>query len=189
MYKLLLVIFMMISSFSFCQETYELFFIKKITVGKKVETHKYIEFEPTPEFLKEENITNRDTIAILSYINYKIMDTLTSLRIKKGLDTVFCFEPSYEDEYGYGEECIFDYCNRKQVPLMVLDVDYEIDSCECAISDIVNEITLHKEIMRRILSKRAKALDVCVLVDKKTNMFYIYISVKRLFQTSYYIGD
>ena len=71
---------------------------------------------------------------------------------------------------------------------MVTDIDYDVDSCECVIEEVINEISSHKEIMRRILSKRAKLLDICVIADKKTNMMYIYVSVKRFFTLSYFIG-
>lgn len=190
---LLLGIFMVLSPFVFTQidekETYELFFTEKTTdVDGKIKTDRYIEYEPTPEFLKDKNITNRDTIAVLSYISLKALDSLNQLRVKKGLNILEVYDVFSESEYGYNEESIFDYSSRKNIPLMVTDIDYDVDSCECVIEEVINEISSHKEIMRRILSKRAKLLDICVIADKKTNMMYIYVSVKRFFTLSYFIG-
>lgn len=191
---LLLGIFMVLSPFVFTQTeedsvTYELFFTEKTTdVDGKIKTDRYIEYEPTPEFLKDKNITNRDTIAVLSYISLKALDSLNQLRVKKGLNILEVYDVFSESEYGYNEESIFDYSSRKNIPLMVTDIDYDVDSCECVIEEVINEISSHKEIMRRILSKRAKLLDICVIADKKTNMMYIYVSVKRFFTLSYFIG-
>jgi hypothetical protein len=191
---LLLGIFMVLSPFVFTQTeedsvTYELFFTEKTTdVDGKIKTDRYIKYEPNAKFLKEKNITNRDTIAVLSYISLKALDSLNQLRVKKGLNILEVYDLFSESEYGYNEESIFDYSSRKNVPLMVTDIDYDIDSCECVIEEVINEISSHKEIMRRILSKRAKLLDICVIADKKTNMMYIYVSVKRFFTLSYFIG-
>ena len=185
---------MVLSPFVFTQTeedsvTYELFFTEKTTdVDGKIKTDRYIEYEPTPEFLKDKNITNRDTIAVLSYISLKALDSLNQLRVKKGLNILEVYDVFSESEYGYNEESIFDYSSRKNIPLMVTDIDYDVDSCECGIEEVINEISSHKEIMRRILSKRAKLLDICVIADKKTNMMYIYVSVKRFFTLSYFIG-
>lgn len=191
---LLLGIFMVLSPFVFTQTeedsvTYELFFTEKTTdVDGKIKTDRYIEYEPTPEFLKDKNITNRDTIATLSYISGKVIDSLNQLRVKKGLGKLKLYDEYSEDEYGYNYESIFDYSSRKNVPLMVVDVNYNMDSCFCIITDVFDEIVSQKRIIKRILSKRSTLLDICLIADKKTNMMYIYVSVKRFFTLSYFIG-
>jgi orotate phosphoribosyltransferase-like protein len=70
---------------------------------------------------------------------------------------------------------------------MVTDFYYDMGNCSC-VNDVISEITSHKEIMKRVLSKRNKVLNVCVVLDKKTNIFSVYIQVRRLFTLSYFIG-
>ena len=65
---------------------------------------------------------------------------------------------------------------------------YDMGDCSC-VNQVISEITSHKDIMKRVLSKRNKVINVCVLIEKKTNTFYTYLQVKRLFTLSYYIGD
>ena len=43
--------------------------------------------------------------------------------------------------------------------------------------------------MKKVLSKRNKVINVCVVLDKETNVFSTYVQVKGLFTSSYYIGD
>ena len=105
---LLLGIFMVLSPFVFTQTeedsvTYELFFTEKTTdVDGKIKTDRYIEYEPTPEFLKDKNITNRDTIATLSYISGKVIDSLNQLvkNITENNDN----EPVLDDEFDLDDE-------------------------------------------------------------------------------------
>ena len=70
---------------------------------------------------------------------------------------------------------------------MVTNFYYDMGECTC-VNEIISEITSHKDIMKRVLSKRNKVLNVSIILDKKTNMYYTYIQVKRLFTISYYIG-
>lgn len=194
MKNLVLGLCVMLSSLVFGQESdedtlyYELYWVKTITYqDKTVENVRLIEYEPTPEYYKEENITKWDTIGVLSYISGRVIDSLNKLRINKGLPPIINDGTYSEDEYGYAEESIFDYVGRKQMPLMVRDFYYDMGECTC-VNEIIAEITSHKEIMKRVLSKRNKVLNVCVVLDKKTNVFSTYIQVKRLFTLGYFIG-
>ena len=91
MKNLVLGLCVMLSSLVFGQESdedtlyYELYWVKTITYqDKTVENVRLIEYEPTPEYYKEENITKWDTIGVLSYISGRVIDSLNKLRISKG---------------------------------------------------------------------------------------------------------
>lgn len=195
MKNLVLGMCMMLSSLVFGQESgeespyYELYWIKTITFGDNtIEKVRLIEGDPSPEYLKEENITKWDTIGVLSYMGRQVIDSLNNLRVSKGLSKITNDDTYAEDEYGYAEESIFDFYGRRQTPLMVTDFYYDMGDCSC-VNQVISEITSHKDIMKRVLSKRNKVLNVCILIDKKTNTFYTYVQVKKLFTLGYYIGD
>ena len=195
MKKLVFGICLMLSSLIFGQEAgedtpyYELYWIKTVTFGDNtIEKVRLIEGDPSPEYFKKENITKWDTIGVLSYMGRQVIDSLNNLRVSKGLFKITNDDEFAEDEYGYIEESIFDYLGRVQKPLMVTNFYYDMGECTC-VNDIITEITSHKDIMKRVLSKRNKVLNVCILIDKKTNIFYTYVQVKRLFTLGYYIGD
>jgi hypothetical protein len=189
MKKLLLFICLMLSSVGLSQDNdhyFELFYFKKEVIGDNVIKVKTIEFDPGQEFLEAEDIHKMDTIASLSYISYQVLDSLNKMRVGLGLKEIISYV-SDEDEYGYTEDAIFDFSEKKQLPLMVKDVNYDIDSCYCY-QDIVREIFSHKDIMKRVLSKRNKELFICVILDKSDNKYYIYIQVRRLFTYNYFIN-
>ena len=195
MKKLVFGICLMLSSLIFGQEAgedipyYELYWIKTVTFkDNTVEKVRLIQGDPSPEYFKKENITKWDTIGVLSYMGRQVIDSLNKLRVSKGLSVITNDDEFAEDEYGYAEESIFDFYGRRQTPLMVTDFYYDMGDCSC-VNDVISEITSHKDIMKRVLSKRNKVLNVCILIDKKTNTFYTYVQVKRLFTLSYYIGD
>ena len=194
MRNLLLGICLMLSSVMFGQFEdsvvyYELYWIKTVTFkDNTTEKVRIIESNPSNNYLKRENITNRDTMGVLSYMARQVIDSLNKLRVSKGLSVIENDGVYAEDEYGYAEESIFDFYGRRQTPLMVTDFYYDMGDCSC-VNDVITEITSHKDIMKRVLSKRNKVINVCVLIDKKTKTFYTYIQVKRLFTLSYYIGD
>ena len=195
MKNLVLGMCMMLSSLVFGQESgeespyYELYWIKTITFGDNtIEKVRLIEGDPSPEYLKEENITKWDTIGVLSYMGRQVIDSLNNLRVSKGLSKITNDDTYAEDEYGYAEESIFDFYGRRQTPLMITDFYYDMGDCSC-VNQVISEITSHKDIMKRVLSKRNKVLNVCILIDKKTNTFYTYVQVKKLFTLGYYIGD
>ena len=187
---LLLFICLMLSSIGLSQidndHYHELFYVKKTRIGDDVRKEKIIEFDPGQEFLESEGIHKMDTIASLSYISDQVLDSLNKMRVGLGLKEIISYV-SEEDEYGYAEDAIFDYSDKKQLPLMVKDVDYDIDSCYCY-QDIVSEITSHKDIMKRVLSKRNNELFIFVILDKSDNKYYIYIQVRRLFRFNYFIN-
>jgi len=218
MKKLVFGICLMLSSLIFGQEAgedipyYELYWIKTVTFkDNTVEKVRLIQGDPSPEYFKKENITKWDTIGVLSYMGRQVIDSLNKLRVSKGLSVITNDDEFAEDEYGYAEESIFDLYGRRQIPLMeiepylilqtlpfdlygrrqiplmVTDFYYDMGDCSC-VNDVISEITSHKDIMKRVLSKRNKVLNVCVLLDKQTNTFYTYIQVKRLFTVSYFIG-
>lgn len=194
MKNLLLGLCVVFSSLVFGQEDdddtiyYSLYHIKTMTMDNdKLEKVRIIEYDPTPEYFVEEKITKWDTIGVLSFIGKQVVDSLNKLRVNIGLLPVKNDNPYIEDEYGYIEECIFDYLGRVQKPLMVTNFYYDMGECTC-VNEIISEITSHKDIMKRVLSKRNKVLNVSIILDKKTNMYYTYIQVKRLFTLSYYIG-
>ena len=195
MKNLVLGVCMMLSSLVFGQEAgedspyYELYWIKTVTFkDNSTEKVRIIQSDPSPEYFKKENITKWDTIGVLSYMGRQVIDSLNNLRVSKGLSKIINDDTYAEDEYGYAEESIFDFYGRRQTPLMVTDFYYDMGNCSC-VNDVISEITSHKEIMKRVLSKRNKVLNVCVVLDKKTNIFSVYIQVRRLFTLSYYIGD
>ena len=195
MKNLVLGVCMMLSSLVFGQEAgedlpyYELYWIKTITFGDNtIEKVRLIEGDPSPEYFKKENITKWDTIGVLSYMGRQVIDSLNNLRVSKGLSKITNDDTYAEDEYGYAEESIFDFYGKRQTPLMVTDFYYDMGDCSC-VNDVISEITSHKDIMKRVLSKRNKVLNVCILIDKKTNTFYTYVQVKRLFTLGYYIGN
>jgi hypothetical protein len=167
---------------------YDLYWIKTLTFeNNSVEKVRIIETEPSANYFKRENITDWDTIGVLSYMGKEVIDSLNKLRVSKGLSVITNDDRYGEDEYGYAEESIFNFYTVKQKPLMVTDFDYELRNCSC-VNEIMSEITSHKDIMKRVLSKRNKLLNVCILLDKKTNVFHTYIQVKRFFTISYFIG-
>jgi hypothetical protein len=191
---LLLSICLMLTSLVFGQSEdsvvyYELYWIKTVTFkDNTTEKVRIIESDPSDSYLKRENITKRDTMGVLSYMARQVVDSLYKLRDSKGLNKIINDETYAEDEYGYAEESIFDFYGRRQTPLMVTDFYYDMGDCSC-VDQVISEITSHKDIMKRVLSKRNKVINVCILIDKKTNTFYTYVQVKRLFTLSYYIGD
>lgn len=193
MKKLVLGICLMLSSFMFGQSEddvvyYNLYWVKTVTFDdKSVEKVRIIEYDPSEYYIKRENITNMDTIGVLSYIGRQVVDSLNKIRVSKGLSIIENDGTYSEDEYGYAEESIFDYQLKRQTPLMVTDFDYDMGECSC-VNNVISEILSHKDIMKRVLSKRNKVLNVCIIVDKKTNTFYTYIQVKRLFTMTYFIG-
>jgi hypothetical protein len=194
MKNLLLVVCVMLTSLGFSQDDedsiyYDLYYTKTERIGEHLIINKFIENEPTDEYFKKENITKWDTIASLTYISGLVIDSLNKLRVSHDLNEINHNNQFDETEYGYVEESIFDYNKRKNTPLMVLDVYYDVYDCDCYVNDIVNEISQHKEIINKVLSKRNKQLLVSVLFDKTTNNFYTYIMVKRLFTHNYYIGE
>ena len=168
---------------------YEMYWVKTDTLPDMTfKLSKYIEGDPSPEFFIKENITKWDTIGVLSYISRQVIDSLNTLRVNKGL-SVIINDPLYgDDEYTYKETSVFDNVGRRKMPLMALDIYYDMGECTC-VNEIIAEITSHKDIMKRLLSKRNKVINVCVILDKKTNVFSTYVQVKRLFTLSYYIGD
>lgn len=188
--KKLLFICLMLSSIGLAQidndHYYELFYVKKTRIGDDVRKEKIIEFDPGQEFLEAEGIHKMDTIASLSYISNQVIDSLNKIRLGLGLKEIISYV-SDEDEYEYAEDAIFDYSEKKQLPLMVVDVSYDIDSCYCY-QDLVSEIVCHKDIIKRVLSKRNKELFICVLMDKNDDKYYIYIQVRRLFRFNYFIN-
>jgi len=195
MKKLVFGICLMLSSLIFGQEAgedipyYELYWIKTVTFkDNTVEKVRLIQGDPSPEYFKKENITKWDTIGVLSYMGRQVIDSLNKLRVSKGLTVITNDDEFAEDEYGYAEESIFDLYGRRQTPLIVTDFNYDMGECSC-VNDVISEITSHKDIMKRVLSKRNKVINVCILIDKKTNIFYTYVQVKRLFTLGYYIGD
>ena len=191
---LLLSICLMLTSLVFGQSEdsvvyYELYWIKTVTFkDNTTEKVRIIESDPSDNYLKRENITKRDTMGVLSYMARQVIDSLNKLRVSKGLSVIENDGTYAEDEYGYAEESIFDFYGRRQTPLMVTDFYYDMGDCSC-VDQVISEITSHKDIMKRVLSKRNKVINVCILIDKKTNTFYTYVQVKRLFTLSYYIGD
>jgi hypothetical protein len=195
MKNLVLGVCMMLSSLVFGQEVgedlpyYELYWIETVTFGDNtIEKVRLIEGDPSPEYFKKENISKWDTIGVLSYMGRQVIDSLNNLRVSKGLSKITNDDTYAEDEYGYADESIFDFYGRRQTPLMVTDFYYDMGDCSC-VNQVISEITSHKDIMKRVLSKRNKVINVCILIDKKTNTFYTYVQVKRLFTLSYYIGD
>ena len=152
-----------------------------------IEKVRLIEGNPSPEYFKKENITKWDTIGTLTYMSRQVIDSLNKLRVSKGLSIIKNDGLYGDDEYGYVEESVFDYYGRVKTPLMVTDFYFDMGECSC-VNEIIAEITSHKDIMKRVMSKRNKVLNVTVILDKKTNMFYAYIQVKRLFTLSYFIG-
>lgn len=191
---LLLGICLMLTSLVFGQSNdevvyYDLYWIKTVTYkDNSVEKVRLIEGDPSPEYFKRENITKWDTMGVLSYMARQVIDSLNKIRVSKGLNKITNDDTYAEDEYGYAEESIFDFYGRRQTPLMVTDFNYDMGDCSC-VNQVISEITSHKDIMKRVLSKRNKVLNVCILIDKKTNTFYTYVQVKRLLTISYYIGD
>ena len=195
MKNLVLGVCMMLSSLVFGQEVgedlpyYELYWIETVTFcDNTIEKVRLIEGDPSPEYFKKENIYKWDTIGVLSYMGRQVIDSLNNLRVSKGLSKITNDDTYAEDEYGYADESIFDFYGRRQTPLMVTDFYYDMGDCSC-VNQVISEITSHKDIMKRVLSKRNKVINVCILIDKKTNTFYKYVQVKRLFTLSYYIGD
>ena len=195
MKNLVLGVCMMLSSLVFGQEVgedlpyYELYWIETVTFGDNtIEKVRLIEGDPSPEYFKKEDISKWDTIGVLSYMGRQVIDSLNNLRVSKGLSKITNDDTYAEDEYGYADESIFDFYGRRQTPLMVTDFYYDMGDCSC-VNQVISEITSHKDIMKRVLSKRNKVINVCILIDKKTNTFYTYVQVKRLFTLSYYIGD
>ena len=168
---------------------YDMYWVKTDTLPDKTfKISRNIEGDPTPEFFIKENITKWDTIGVLSYISRQVIDSLNTLRVNKGL-SVILNDPLYgDDEYSYKETSVFDNVGRRKMPLMVWDFYYDMGECTC-VNEIIAEITSHKDIMKRFLSKRNKVINVCIILDKKTNVFSTYVQVKRLFTLSYYIGD
>ena len=168
---------------------YDMYWVKTDTLPDKTfKISRNIEGDPTPEFFIKENITKWDTIGVLSYISRQVIDSLNTLRVNKGL-SVILNDPLYgDDEYSYKETSLFDNVGRRKTPLMVWDFYYDMGECTC-VNEIIAEITSHKDIMKRFLSKRNKVINVCIILDKKTNVFSTYVQVKRLFTLSYYIGD
>jgi len=168
---------------------YDMYWVKTDTLPDMTfKLSKHIEGDPSPEFFIKENITKWDTIGVLSYISRQVIDSLNTLRVNKGL-SVIINDPLYgDDEYTYKETSVFDNVGRRKMPLMALDFYYDMGECTC-VNEIIAEITSHKDIMKRLLSKRNKVINVCVILDKKTNVFSTYVQVKRLFALSYYIGD
>ena len=193
MKKLVLGICLMLSSFMFGQSEddvvyYNLYWVKTVTYkDNSVEKVRIIEYDPSENYFKRENITKMDTIGVLSYIGRQVVDSLNKIRVSKGLSIIENDGTYSEDEYGYAEESIFDYQLKRQTPLMVTDFDYDMGECSC-VNNVISEILSQKDIMKRVLSKRNKVLNVCIIVDKKTNTFYTYIQVKRLFTITYFIG-
>ena len=191
MKNLILVVCLMLTSVVFGQSEddsifYDLYWIKTDTLADRtLKVDRYIEGDPTPDFFIKENITKWDTVGVLSYISRQVIDSLNTLRVNKGL-SVIINDPRY-DEYTYKEVSLFDYVVRRKTPLMVLDFYFDIN-CTC-IDEIIDEITSHKDIMKKVLSKRNKVINVCVVLDKETNVFSTYVQVKGLFTSSYYIGD
>ena len=191
MKNLILVVCLMLTSVVFGQSEddsifYDLYWIKTDTLADRtLKVDRYIEGDPTPDFFIKENITKWDTVGVLSYISQQVIDSLNTLRVNKGL-SVIINDPRY-DEYTYKEVSLFDYVVRRKTPLMVLDFYFDIN-CTC-IDEIIDEITSHKDIMKKVLSKRNKVINVCVVLDKETNVFSTYVQVKGLFTSSYYIGD
>lgn len=192
MKNLILVVCLMLTSVVFGQSEddsifYDLYWLKTDTLADRtLKVGRYIEGDPTPDFFIKENITKWDTVGLLSYISRQVIDSLNTLRVNKGL-SVIINDPRY-DEYTYKEVSLFDYVVRRKTPLMVLDFYYDMGECTC-IDEIISEITSHKDIMKKVLSKRNKVINVCVVLDKETNVFSTYVQVKGLFTSSYYIGD
>lgn len=192
MKNLILVVCLMLTSVVFGQSEddsifYDLYWLKTDTLADRtLKVGRYIEGDPTPDFFIKENITKWDTVGVLSYISRQVIDSLNTLRVNKGL-SVIINDPRY-DEYTYKEVSLFDYVVRRKTPLMVLDFYYDMGECTC-IDEIISEITSHKDIMKKVLSKRNKVINVCVVLDKETNVFSTYVQVKGLFTSSYYIGD
>ena len=56
-------------------------------------------------------------------------------------------------------------------------------------TEIVNVLGEYVMRMNAIDAKRNKVINVCVVLDKETNVFSTYVQVKGLFTSSYYIGD
>lgn len=194
MKNLLLSVCLMLTSLVFGQSDddtlfYDMYWVKTDTLPDMTfKLSKYIEGDPSPEFFTKENITKWDTIGVLSYISRQVIDSLNTLRVNKGL-SVIINDPLYgDDEYSYKETSVFDNVGRRKMPLMVWDFYYDMGECTC-VNEIIAEITSHKDIMKRFLSKRNKVINVCIILDKKTNVFSTYVQVKRLFTLSYYIGD
>jgi hypothetical protein len=194
MKNLILGVCLMLTSLVFGQSDddtlfYDMYWVKTDTLPDKTfKISRNIEGDPTPEFFIKENITKWDTIGVLSYISQQVIDSLNTLRVNKGL-SVIINDPRYgDDEFTYKETSVFDYVGRRKIPLMVWDFYYDMGECTC-VNEIIDEITSHKDIMKRFLSKRNKTINVCIILDKKTNIFSTYVQVKRLFTLSYYIGD
>ena len=194
MKNLILGVCLMLTSLVFGQSDddtlfYDMYWVKTDTLPDMTfKLSKYIEGDPSPEFFIKENITKWDTIGVLSYISRQVIDSLNTLRVNKGL-SVIINDPLYgDDEYSYKETSVFDNVGRRKMPLMVWDFYYDMGECTC-VDEIIAEITSHKDIMKRFLSKRNKVINVCIILDKKTNVFSTYVQVKRLFTLSYYIGD
>ena len=191
MKNLILVVCLMLTSIVFGQSEddtifYDLYWLKTDTLADKtLKIGRYIEGDPSPDFFIKENITKWDTVGVLSYISRQVIDSLNTLRVNKGLSVII--NDSLHDEYTYKEVSLFDYVVRRKTPLMVLDFYFDIN-CTC-IDEIIGEITSHKDIMKKVLSKRNKVINVCVVLDKETNVFSTYVQVKGLFTSSYYIGD
>lgn len=189
MKNLILVVCLMLTSLVFGQSEddsifYDLYWLKTDTLADRtLKVDRYIEGDPTPDFFIKENITKWDTVGVLSYISHQVIDSLNTLRVNKGF-SVIINDPRY-DEYTYKEVSLFDYVVRRKTPLMVLDFYFDIN-CTC-IDEIIDEITSHKDIMKKVLSKRNKVINVCVVLDKETNVFSTYVQVKGLFTSSYYL--
>ena len=192
MKNLILVVCLMLTSVVFGQSEddsifYDLYWLKTDTLADRtLKVGRYIEGDPTPDFFIKENITKWDTVGVLSYISRQVIDSLNTLRVNKGLSVII--NDTRYDEYTYKEVSLFDYVVRRKTPLMVLDFYFDMGECTC-IDEIIAEITSHKDIMKKVLSKRNKVINVCVVLDKETNVFSTYVQVKGLFTSSYYIGD
>jgi hypothetical protein len=76
---------------------------------------------------------------------------------------------------------------KVKTPLMVTDFYYDMGDCSC-VDGVIGEIMSHDDIMKRVLSKRNKVLNVCIIIDKKTNIVYIYVQVKRFLTLTYFIS-
>jgi hypothetical protein len=194
MRNLLLILGVLFTSLVYSQEVrndddeiieneYNLFYIDTIKKGDKIsQTRKMIEYIPDSSFFNSRNMTKWDTIALLSYVGKKVVDSLNNVRVSLGLNKI-----NEEFDFDFNELSIFEYVGKKKTPLMVTDVYYDIVNCECY-GSIVEELLSYEDIKKKILSKRNKKLKVTVLYDKKTEDYVYYIMVKRFITTTYDIN-
>ena len=131
-----------------------------------------------------EKYPDYDSLAYLDFVSVFAMDSLNQYRKSLGLDTmIFNSELMYE----LVDDCIFEYVDKVKKPVLVKTVFDDVCSCWSCYRDLVSEIFLHEDVMKRLKSKNLQNFNIAIFYMQGKDYIFCVETEGVLFNIRTYI--